>query len=91
MNIDIVNVQSFFPPFSVLLGTSFIFKTRWVTLKEVFLLSITWLVCKGDEAALIIMSGTCLTDLMMCPAHHLKRAIQRKHDLFVFAALGFYL
>ena len=36
MNVDIVNVQSFFPPFSVLLGTSFIFKTRWVTVKEVF-------------------------------------------------------
>ena len=65
MNVDIVNVQSFFFPFSVLVGTSFNFKTRWVTVKEVFLLSITWLVWKRDEAALIIMSGTCLTDLMM--------------------------
>ena len=45
-----------FSPFSVLLGTPFIFKTRWVTVKEVFLLSITWLLCKRDEAALIIMS-----------------------------------
>ena len=60
MNVDIVNVQSFFPPFSVLLGTSFIFKTRWVTVKEVFLLLITWLVCKRDEAALIIMSVSVL-------------------------------
>ena len=38
MNVDIVYVQSFFFfPFSVLLGTSFIFKTRWVTVKEVLI------------------------------------------------------
>ena len=60
MNVDIANVQSFFSPFSVLLGTSFIFKKRWVTVKEVFLLSITWLVYKRDEAALIIMSVSVL-------------------------------
>ena len=78
-------------PFSVLLGTSFIFKTRWVTVKEVFLLSITWLVCKRDEAALIIMSVSVLVKLTWrwCTLHT-KRAIQRKHDFFVFAALGFY-
>ena len=63
MNVDIVNVQSFFSPFSVLLGASFIFKTSRVTVKEVFLLSITRLVCKRDEAALIIMSVPVLVYL----------------------------
>ena len=84
----------YFSPFSVLLGT-FLFSNKVAHgVKEVFLLTNTWLVCKRDEAALIIMSVSVLsqTDLtMMCPAQQIKRAKQRKHDLFVFAALGFYL
>ena len=46
-NVDIVNVQSYFPIFS-LAGHFFYFQTRWVMMKEVFLLTITRLVCKRD-------------------------------------------
>ena len=62
-----------FFPFSVLLGTSFIFKTRWVTVKEVILLSITLLVCIDRHVSV----GTCLTDLtMMYPAHQTGNTAQ---------------
>ena len=49
-------------------------------MKEVFLLSITWLICKRDEAAFVddhVSVGTCLTDLtMMCPAHQTGKTAQ---------------
>ena len=55
----------FFSPFSVLLCTSFVFKTRWLTVKEVFLLTNTWLVCKGDEATLMIL----MSNWLKCALH----------------------
>ena len=87
MNVGIVNVQSLFLPSSVLLCISFIFKTTLLWRKEVFILAITWLVCKRDEAALIIMFVSALVKLTRpwC-ALHPKRAIhgplQRKTALW---------
>ena len=60
MNVDIVNVQSFFPPIFSLAGHFFYFQNKVGHGERGFLLSITWLVCKRSEAALIIMSVSVL-------------------------------
>ena len=70
----VVRVKSnFFLPFSVLLFTSFVFKTRWLTVKEIFLLTSTWLVCKGDEATLLIL----MSNWLKCAMHSMPN---RQHS-----------
>ena len=82
-----------FPPFSVLLFTSFIFKTRWVTVKEVFLLLITNVTRLHWSSCQCRYLSNWLDDDVPCTPNGQLIRIQRKHDLFVFAALaiGFYL
>ena len=57
-----------------------LFQTRWVKVKEVFLLSITWFACNfGAWRGCTdnhVSVGTCLTDLTITPAHQTDNTAQ---------------
>ena len=77
----------FFLPYSVLLFTSFVFKTWWLTVKEVFLFTSTWLVFKGDEATLLIL----MSNWPKCALHTMsnRQYSARLTASGTFSSLGF--
>ena len=92
MNVDVINVQSLFCHFQscklLCACSSFIFKTRWFMVKVVFLLTITWFVCKRDEATLADDVDAGLT-VEMRSAQQTGNRARRSEDPFSLLRQGF--